>query len=37
MFMAFLSGGTQELQLFAISATPFAKEKVQSKPKLLEK
>jgi hypothetical protein len=37
MLLAFAGGGAQELQLCSISATPFAQEKVQPKPELLEK
>jgi hypothetical protein len=37
MFLAFAGGGAQELQLFPISAAPFAQDEVQSKSHLLEK
>jgi hypothetical protein len=37
MFLASAGGGAQKLQLFSISATPFAQEQVKSKPNFLEK
>jgi len=37
VILAFVGGGEQERQLFAVSATPFAQQEVHLKPKLLEK